>query len=145
MSFWCMMNNPHRLLAHCLRMCWYASTAPKPLRPDKSIHGTHRISPELCVTRFDPAALSEILCFMQRPEQSCYYFCLQPNSLMIQRRLQNVGISFNSTPAAPDFIFWRFFPPSGLNIVGRSWCSHLLPVINLSASDQHRQLNLKMY
>lgn len=93
-------NNPRRL-SLCLCICWYLSlasdsslelypllslclalppsiwgdsAAQKPLRPDKSNHHTDRMSLELCVTRFDPAALSAMLRSMQRPP--LLYLCL---------------------------------------------------------------------
>lgn len=52
-----------------LPLIWGDSGAQKPLRPDKSNHHTNRISLKLCVTRFDPTALSEMLDFVGRPER----------------------------------------------------------------------------
>lgn len=44
--------------------------AQEPLRADKSKHHTGEINLELCVTRFDPAALSESLCLMRAARET---------------------------------------------------------------------------
>lgn len=115
------MNNPHRLLAHCLRMCWYASTAQKPLRPDKSNHGTHRISPELCVTRFDPAACQRYcaLCrgWSKAATTSVFSQTLWCSNRDAYKMLESVWIP--NLPLQTSYSGVSF-PPSGSNIVDRA-------------------------
>ena len=126
---------PHLRSSLSLALCiWGDSTAQKPLRLDKSNHHTDRISLELCVSRFDPAALSEMLYFIQRPERCCCScFCLH------WYRLMTLSEDFDDTVAKAFCLAsrWLFFFLLLPWIGWHSWpsqCSHLSSIINHSVT-----------
>lgn len=138
---------PHLWTPPPTSLCiWGDCRAQKPLRLDKSNHQPDRISLELCVTRFDPAALSEMLYLLtiRRPERCCCScFCLHWYRLMTlsehfdaeQDTVTKCSVHFEFWTRLSVSCFFLFSPsPRTWRCSGPSWCSHLSSIINHSDS-----------
>lgn len=130
---------PPLLSPFCLR--WLCSSEAFEARQKQPSHRQDKLR-AVCVTRFDPSALSEMLYFTPRPERCCcshlclLWYCLITLSEHFDVH-GNKGSFWILNQAFHRFIFWIFFSRPG-RCSGPSRCSHLSSIINHSDSCRRR-------